>query len=403
MQKYVFLQSFSTQIDMKENESALFSKYIIDGVQQDATPSEMLNECMGFTDDCCDDDCGFADIIDESSDYPITSFRYDSSRNQEYLEMVSSYDEERPARILYPETFTKMRIASALTERLWNKGHYRLGDLTLWAEWEWNSKPLGNMAAFYRSVKAASEYIYDLGCGLEGFAYDGCDNTSVVRFCAWLPESQETDQTSADETPEQTFLFKSSPYESRHPWIEDERKCSETMIPDTDSRIIYIPFDTSSFKLGGSLLAELNGHNGGACPKIEDPDYFIDCYEVVREMVEDGIIIAGTEVGDGGIAVAASRMCQDCGLEMNIGGIMSSYVEDDSTRVLFSEIPGVLIQVSNSNFDYLDSQLILQDVAYYLLGSPDPEISGVRLREKADITVAGILASLLDQATEGED
>jgi phosphoribosylformylglycinamidine synthase len=175
------------------------------------------------------------------------------------------------------------------------------------------------------------------------------------------------------------------------------------MIPCEDSQILYIPFDTASFKLGGSLLAELKGHNGGPAPYIMDPDYFIDCYEVVREMVEDGIVMAGATVGDGGIACAAGKMCINTGMNLNISGIMSSYMEEDSTKILFSEVPGVLIQVSESNLDYVDSQLILQDVAYYSLGGPLIGKNGIEIDCSRQATVAGILASLIGQASEGED
>ena len=52
---------------------------------------------------------------------------------------------------------------------------------------------------------------------------------------------------------------------------------------------------------------------------------------------------------------------------------------------------------------YLDSQLLLQDVAYYPVGHPSTEASGLRLCGNAKTAVAGILASLLEQASEGED
>lgn len=380
---------------MKENESALFSRYIIDGIQQDATPYEILSECLAGQYDEPAAYAEYADVIDESMDPPVTSFTYHEEENEAYMNQVAAFDGDRPFRLLYPETFTKQRIAGALIDRIWNKGHYKLGNLRIWAEWEWNSRPLGNMAAFYNSVQAASNYIYDLGCRLEDWSYDGCDEESSFRAGAWIPEDSGNNE-DAD-------IFKALPYESRHPWIEDERCCLEHMIPDTASRIIYIPFDTSQFKLGGSLLAELNGHNGGIGPHIQDPDYFIDCYEVVRELAEDGLIIAGRTVLDGGLAKALQGMCGDYGINANISGIMSSYMEEDMTKILFSEIPGAIIQVSEADMDYLDSQLLLQDIAYYPLGKPSVNFKGVRISRNTEVTVAGILASLIDMASEGED
>ena len=35
---------------MKENESALYSQYIIDGIRSDMTPADLLDECMEYSD-----------------------------------------------------------------------------------------------------------------------------------------------------------------------------------------------------------------------------------------------------------------------------------------------------------------------------------------------------------------
>ena len=152
-----------------------------------------------------------------------------------------------------------------------------------------------------------------------------------------------------------------------------------------------------------SLLAQENNDNGGKASDINDPDYFIDCYEVVRELTEDGIIMAGVTVADGGLMTAAARMCGGLGCDLDISRLSASYQEDDTTKILFGEVPGILIQINDCDYDYLDSQLILQDVAYYPIGRPSNDFKGIRFSSGRKADVAGILASLLEQATEGED
>ena len=382
---------------MKENESALYSQYIIDGTRQDMTPAELLDECMEYTDGETFDSepfGKFADIIDESTEPPLSSFQYDTQQQQEYIRLTEAATcEEREFTMLYPEQFTRLQIAKALISRLWSEGHFRLGDLRIWAQWEWNTRPLGNMASFYSSVTAASEYLYNLGVKMTDYLFIEGDDKSSAKFFAWLPE-----EGSEMENP-----FKSSPYESRHPWISEQRRCASTLQNDPESWVIYIPFDTCSYRIGGSLLSQVSGHNGGLGTQIQDPYYFIDCYEVVRELVEDGIVMAGMSVGDGGLATAAAKMCVSAGMEMDITGIMSSYQETDPAKVLFGETPGVLLQIHSNDYDYLDSQLILQDVAYYPLGHPSENCSGVSFKVSGKSNVAEILASLLAQASEGED
>ncbi len=370
---------------MTEKESALYSQYIIDGVRFDTTPADLLEECAKFPQTVEHED--YADIIDESTDPPVTSFTYDNSRNMEYIgACAEASGQERTFRMLYPDAFTRQRIAATLLDRLWNDGHYRLGDLDVWAKWSWNTRPLGNMAAFYMSAESAGAYLFDLGVMLHDYVFMETDEESRAEFYAWLPDREE----GADE-------------DEYRPWISEGRKCGDMIVDDEDTRLIYIPFDTCRFSIGGSLLAQVHGRNGGAAPHIQDPDYFIDCYEVVRELVEDGIVIAGRTVGDGGLAVAAARMCGGHGLNMDINGLMSSYQETDSTKMLFAEVPGVLLQIRENDSDYLDSQFILQDVAYYPVGRPSGEFAGIRLKDERKGDVSGILASLLGQASEGED
>ena len=291
---------------MTEKESALYSHYIIDGVRMDMTPADLLEECMEYEDSV--PQTGFNDIIDESTEPPLNAFVYDDDKESDYLKQtLEASVEEREFRMLYPEHFTKLQIAKALLSRLWSEGHFRLGDLRIWAQWEWNTRPIGSMAAFYESTRSASEYIYGLGTYIEDYIFMESDHESNVKFFAWLPETPMTEDEPDEER--EDILFKSSPYESTHPWISESRKCPSTVVDDPKSWILYIPFDTCRFKLGDSLLSQSHGENGGAAPAISDPDYFIDCYEVVRELTEDGIIMSGVTVADGGLLTAAARMC----------------------------------------------------------------------------------------------
>ena len=388
---------------MKEKESALYSQYIIDGIRCDATPAELLEECLEYPEGLDEDPAEFDDIIDESTEPPLSEFAFDSSKTAEYIRQISEkITPDRPFSLLYPEHFTRLQIAQALLNRLWSEGHFRLYNLRLWAQWEWNTRPLGNMASFYKSTQASAEYIFGLGVKLTDYLFIESDDRCSAKFFAWLPEDDEDTENDSDRPEAEQALFK-SPFESRHPWIGNKRKCPAQAQQDPQSWIIYIPFDTCPFRLGGSLLAQTNGLNGGHEPHVNDPDYFIDCYEVIRELTEDGIIKAGYSVTDGGLAAAAEKMCSEIGIEIDLSGILTSYGETEPTKILFGEVPGVLIQINDNDFDYVDSQLILQDVAYYPIGRPSKEFKGLRFAEKTRKGVADILASLLGQATEGED
>jgi hypothetical protein len=120
---------------MKEKESALYSQYIIDGIRCDATLAELLEECMEFPDGYDEDSAEYDDIIDESTEPPLSALTFDTSKAADYVRQISENNtSERPFSLLYPDHFTRLQIAQALLNRLWIEGHFRLYNLRLWAQ-----------------------------------------------------------------------------------------------------------------------------------------------------------------------------------------------------------------------------------------------------------------------------
>ena len=98
-------------------------------------------------------------------------------------------------------------------------------------------------------------------------------------------------------------------------------------------------------------------------------------------------------------------MCgDDLGAKIDISGIMNAYDEDKSVRILFSEIPGALIQIKDIDYDYADAEFLLQDIAYYPIGHPVPGSGSIKVKSGRGGGISDILQSLLNsQASEGED
>ena len=211
----------------------------------------------------------------------------------------------------------------------------------------------------------------------------------------------------APTTPEEGLpdLASDTMEDNPRPRIMRSRKCPDTAVPDRSSWIIYIPFESCDYRLGGSIFSSATGISGEIAPEIDDPDYFIDCYEVVRELVEDGIVMAGRTVSDGGLLRALdSFLGSGPGMDCDLSDISRASGEQSLCHILFSEVPGVIIQINDNDFDYLDAELLLQDVAYYTLGHPDRDREGAHVRMDGRPLISGILEALLrSETSEGED
>ncbi len=304
----------------------------------------------------------------------------------------------------YSGPYTKGIIAKTLLDCLWMHGHFRLSDLLLSARWRWVTKPLGNMAGFYSSVEAASEYMQGLGIGLKEYSFKESDKACSVDFKVGTISRNASDMNEYDD--EEIYdLSGNDPFGSDHPSIGTRRAIPCKLAADPDSWLIYVPFDTCDFRLGNSLLGKALGKNVDIFPELGDADYFIDCFEVVREFVEDKIAVSAISVAGGGLLSALKLMCSDgIGATVDISGIMNSYDEKNELRVLFSEIPGVLLQVKDADYDYIDAEFLLQDVAYYPIGHPILNQDIIAIKNARNPKISDILLSLMNsQASEGED
>lgn len=368
--------------------SALESIYIIDGVQQELTPARILGDASA--DVVSTESAEYDPVVDESPEPGLDAIRFETFDPDVYLGKIMGTRREVP--LAFAGNFTRARIAGALIDAIWRKGHFKLGDLALKASWRLNPSVVGNMAAFYRSVEAAGDYVNGLGLGFSGYDFCEAEVCSVdVRACLADVDAPED-------------LFVDQPYRTDNPELLPET-ISSAFDDDPQSWIVYVPFETADYRLGGSMLAQVTEQSGGVDPQIQDADYFIDCYEVVRELVEDGVAVAGTTVLDGGLLPAVKRMTgEDTGAVIDISDMVKAFQENNIIRLLFAEVPGVVIQVRDIDFDYIDAELLLQDVAFFPLGHPVRNGGKVFVKSSAKTGIQNILDSLIrNQCGEGED
>lgn len=370
---------------------ALDSHYIIDGREMDATPREILSAlCQDQPAGNTSPEPGQEDIIDEAADPQPGNGYFEPTLAKSYAKAVAGTKRESFP-LCYSGSLSRLAVARGLLEALFKEGHFKLGDLRPQADWIWNEAPIGSMAAFYESVSWACEYMDNLGVKLGGYSL--------------APGAANSLQISCDTVaslPGEDTLFEESPFITPDAHIGKALKTSPLAIPSKGDWIIYIPFDTCRYRLGGSLLAQATGKEGGKSPDVTDADYFIDCYEVVRELVEDGVAVAGTPVADGGLYTALYKFIGNKAFTADIASVARAAEEEDITKLLFGEIPGVLIQIKDYDFDYIDAELLLQDVAYYPLGQLSGADGALTL-DTSGSALKGILISLMDNASEGED
>ena len=374
---------------MADKAPNLYDAYIIDGIPQALTPAGLLQECT--LPGALPPRTEAGTVADETVDIAPTPFDFRDEAIDAYADAVAA-SPRPPFPLPFAAPITRARVAKSLLDAIWMGGHFRLGDLTLKADWRWNDGAIGNQAAFYASVEGAADYIDALGLKIHEVKVAG--GPCSVSFKATTTAEEEAQD-------EEDSIIRELPFRTANPRISRRRRCPATLQPEASDWIIYIPLDTCDYRLGGSLLAAAIGERRGTPPDVGDADYFIDGYEIVRELVEDGIVKAGATVLEGGLMQALRSMATASGAEITVNDICRAYGGELQVRVLFGEVPGVLIQIADIDYDYVDAELLLQDIAYFPLGHPVPGTPGVSVLSGGN-SITGILESLMN-SLEGED
>ena len=124
-----------------------------------------------------------------------------------------------------------------------------------------------------------------------------------------------------------------------------------TLTPQLDvhspqKRIFLIDLSGGDNRLGGSCLMQAYGREGEP-PDLDKSQRLIDFFALMRELRADDDVLAYHDRSDGGLLVSLIEMAfaANCGISCELNN------EDELIPTLFSEAPGVLLQLSENSVE----------------------------------------------------
>jgi phosphoribosylformylglycinamidine synthase len=231
------------------------------------------------------------------------------------------------AALIDPVAGSRLAIAEALTNLIWAPLTHGLKGVSLSANWMWPCKNPGEDARLYAAVKAVSDFAIELGINIP----TGKDSLSMTQK---YPNGK-------------TVLSPGTVIISAVAEVSDvKRVISPVLINEPGSLLLYIDFSRENLKLGGSSFAQVVNTIGNEAPAIKDSGYFIRAFEAVQQMIRENLIMAGHDISAGGLITTLLEMTfpnDDGGIDADL----TQLEERDPIRLLFSENPGIVIQVKD--------------------------------------------------------
>jgi len=248
--------------------------------------------------------------------------------------MATSLGHAPVSALIDPAKGSRLSIAESLTNLVWANLTHGIKDISLSANWMWPAKNPGENYRLYEGVKAISDFAVALGINIP----TGKDSLSMT-------QKYDKEKVYAPGT-----VIISSIAE-----VEDIKKTVSPVVKNIgDNELIYVDFSADEFTLGGSSFAQIVNKVGDDAPDVKDVFHFKRAFRAVQELIHDELVTAGHDISAGGMITTLLEMLfADNKPGMNID--ISALEEKDIIKVLFSENPGVIMQVrdakkANRNF-----------------------------------------------------
>ena len=267
--------------------------------------------------------------------------------------IASSLGHAPQAGLADPKAGSVLSVAEALTNIVWAPLAEGLDSLSLSANWMWPCRSQkGEDARLYEGVNALSDFCCDIHVNVP----TGKDSLSL---------SQQYPNGEKIIAPGIVIV-------SAGGEISDVKKTvSPVLVNNKDSSLYHIDFSFDEQHLGGSAFAQSLGKVGSDVPTVKNPEYFVDCFNAIQELVKRGWIMAGHDISAGGLITTLLEMTfanENGGINVNLHDIAS----DDIVKMLFAENPGVVIQVSDEHKEELKKFLDDEGIGYAKIGYPTP-------------------------------
>jgi len=231
------------------------------------------------------------------------------------------------AAMVDPVAGSRLSISEALLNLVWAPLTHGLKGVSLSANWMWPCKNPGEDARLYAAVKAVSDFAIELGINIP----TGKDSLSMTQK---YPDGE-------------TVLSPGTVIISAVGEVSDVKMViSPLLINDPGSKLLYLDFSRETMKPGGSSFSQVVNAVGNEVPTVKDAAYFIRAFDVVQKLIRDRLILSGHDISAGGLITTLLEMTFANGA-IGIDADVSGLKERDIVRLLFSENPGIIIQVKD--------------------------------------------------------
>ncbi|XP_043209386.1 phosphoribosylformylglycinamidine synthase-like [Amphibalanus amphitrite] len=240
---------------------------------------------------------------------------------------ATSIGEQPIKALLNPEAGARLSVAEAITNLVFAPVT-SLKEVKCSANWMWPAKLPGEAAAIYSACAAMCDVMGQLGVAVDG----GKDSLSMAARVSGS-----------------TVKAPGSLVVSAYVGCPDVRRVVTPDLKVGRGRLLYVGLGGAGGRLGGSALAQCYGQLGDAVPDLHQPELLVAAFGVTQDLINEGVIMSGHDVSDGGLIVCLLEMAIAGGRGLDLAwsstDVITSGDVTDPLAVLLAEEPGWVLQL----------------------------------------------------------
>jgi phosphoribosylformylglycinamidine synthase len=282
------------------------------------------------------------------ADVAVTTMGYDTLLGEAF-----ALGERSPIALIDPAASGRMAVGEALTN-LAAAAINGIGDIRLSANWMAAAGHPGEDAALFDTVRAIGKEL----CPQLGISIPVGKDSMSMRT-AWRDE--DTDKSVVSPLSLIVTAFA--------PCADAARTLTPQLRDDRETDLILIDLGRGRNRLGGSILGQVYGELGDACPDLDDPERVKAYFELIQRLNREGKLLAYHDRADGGLFTTICEMAfaGHCGVDLDVDELRYHRLHDDIMQdvdeapdpsepytsrlfgILFNEELGAVIQVRRAD------------------------------------------------------
>ena len=300
---------------------------------------------------------------------PVSDVAVMAQSHMGHTGSATSIGEQPLKGLVNPSAMARLALGEAITNIVW-AASTSLEDIKASVNWMYAAKMASEGAIMYDAATALRDAMVQMGIAVDG----GKDSLSMAASAAG-----------------ETVMAPGNLVISAYVTCPDVTQVVTPDLKKSDSVLLHVDIAEGHRRLGGSAFAQVFSQLGDTSPDV-NISTLTNAYKTTQTLLKNGQLLAGHDISDGGLAVAALEMAYagNRGIKLSLESPEKN--EMSKFAALFAEELGLIVEVNKADADSVLKAYSDAGVPVQIIGSTTDN-KHIEIKIDGEVAVSESVAS----------